>query len=947
MDFVGPILEILKCIGPPLCKCIEYQRKREEYKQNLKRILEELKSQKEEIETRLKLECAVGKITKNEVKRWLENVEMSIHDAENVEQTFKNGKCLSCIHQAKLVEKQIQRVQEYLQKGTSFNIFNTLVTDVPPDAGTILPTTPLVGETTAKKNMEEIWRQLMDNETKNIGIFGMGGVGKTTIVTHINNRLIEEKMFPHVIWVTVSQTLDFVKVQNGIANALNQSLSDIEDQKIRAGKLLSMLRGKRFVLILDDMWEAIQLKEVGIPEPTKENGCKLVITTRSLDVCHSMNCKTVKVKPLSEKEALELFFEKAGLDISKVPTLKETAELVVKQCAGLPLAIVTVASSLKGEVDIREWRNALSELTNKVRSIKVRDDEVFVRLKFSFDRLKDEKIQRCFLYCALYPEDHDIPKTELVDYWIAEGLVEEMDNLQATEDRAYIMINKLVNNCLLLESIDHYDRSCVKVHDVVRDMVLRYITSESPLFMVKAGLKLEELPSGQHWKENLEKVSLMDNSISEIPSSMSPKCPILSTLFLQDNPLKSIPESFFLQMHGLMILNLSRTYIESLPNSISELTSLTALLLKACVQLKRIPSLAKLQALEILDLRLTAINEVPTGMEMLTNLTNLDLYSTELHKIPAGIFAKLCRLQKLAVYWGLETERVAVEEAARLKNLDSVKAAFRNLQDFNCYVKSLNSHGGPNEYNLVLWPKGLESLPWDWVSSFNVNKEVFIVDPWQDRESGFNINKEVTIFDCDICGREEKDSIILPKDVECLSMYYCKDVTNISGIPTFNTLERLKGVRVHWCPKVKKLFSSKLPLELKNLEWIDVISCHKMEELITIADEDDDDNEERSQKEFLLPKLKKLSLRRMPELKNICSSNGVMVCDSLQKIEIWVCPELKRLPLYLPVDEKGQPSPPPALQKIDVTREWWEALEWDHLHPYAKTLLLPFCDFSY
>ncbi|KAL5758527.1 hypothetical protein ACOSP7_021138 [Xanthoceras sorbifolium] len=305
---------------------------------------------------------------------------MIIHDAENVEQTFKNGKCLSCIRQAKLVEKKIQQVQEYLQKGNSFNTFNTLVIDAPPDAGTILPMTPLVGETTAKKTMEEIWRHLMDNETKNIGIFGMGGIGKTTIVTHIDNRLIEEKKFPHVIWV-----------QNEIVNVLKQSLSGIEDQKIGAGKLLSMLREHNLL---------------GIPEPTKENGYKLVITT-------------LEVKPLSENEALELFFEKAELDISKVSTLKETAEVVVKQCASLPLAIVTIASSLKEEEDICEWRNALSELTNKVRSIKVRDDEVFVRLKFSFNGLKDEKIQRCFLYCALYPEDHNIPKTELVDYWIA------------------------------------------------------------------------------------------------------------------------------------------------------------------------------------------------------------------------------------------------------------------------------------------------------------------------------------------------------------------------------------------------------------------------------------------------------------------------------------------------------------------------------------------------
>ncbi|KAH7564897.1 hypothetical protein JRO89_XS09G0060600 [Xanthoceras sorbifolium] len=201
--------------------------------------------------------------------------------------------------------------------------------------------------------------------------------------------------------------------------------------------------------------------------------------------------------------------------------------------------------------------------------------------------------------------------------------------------------------------------------------------------------------------------------------------------------------------------------------------------------------LAKLLALRILDLEFTEIN-VPTGMEMLTNLTSLDLFSMELHKIPAGIFLKLCRLQKLVVHWGFETPRVAVEEAVRLKNLDCVMAQFRNLQDFNCYVKSLNSHGGPNEYYLFLFPKNMKVLP--------------------------------------------KST---PPD----------------------QYPHLKLVREHSCKEVKKLVSSK----------------------------------------------------RLLQLKNIYSSNGVMVCDSLQEIVIWDCPQLKRLSLYLPVDEKGQPSPPPAL----------------------------------
>ena len=101
--------------------------------------------------------------------------------------------------------------------------------------------------------------------------------------------------------------------------------------------------------------------------------------------------------------------------------------------------------------------------------------------------------------------------------------------------------------------------------------------------MVEAGIGLEDIPNEVKWTKDLEKVSLMHNKISEIPFSLSPRCPKLSTLMLQHNSLiRRIPDSFFMHKHGLEVLDLSYNGIEYLPNSLSHLENLTSLLLREC-----------------------------------------------------------------------------------------------------------------------------------------------------------------------------------------------------------------------------------------------------------------------------------------------------------------------------------------------------------------------------
>ena len=117
----------------------------------------------------------------------------------------------------------------------------------------------------------------------------MGGVGKTTIMTEIRNRYSKETCnFNDVIRVPVSKAFNIRTLQREIAKSRDIDLSNDQDETRRASELYAILfRRKNYVLIFGDLWEAFNLENARIPEPTKSNGCKLVLTTQSLEGCRA------------------------------------------------------------------------------------------------------------------------------------------------------------------------------------------------------------------------------------------------------------------------------------------------------------------------------------------------------------------------------------------------------------------------------------------------------------------------------------------------------------------------------------------------------------------------------------------------------------------------------------------------------------------------------------
>ncbi|GLT81322.1 hypothetical protein SLA2020_527130 [Shorea laevis] len=917
---------------------------------DLRKRVADLKRRRDDKVAELERVDDLEKQVKKEVQGWLEDAKKVIEtEMPDIDKELHNASYLSRGSLGRRVRQKIQEVREIYDRGC---FPEGLVIERPPPIGITLPTENMVGEVDVK---EQIWGYLGDNEVGIIGVYGIGGVGKTTLMKHIHNELLNKPIgFTKIIWVTVSQSLRVVKLQDDIARNMNRNLPKDGDELERAARLMEIMKTEKYVLILDDVWDNFSLQRVGIPTPTTENGCKIVITSRSKEICDNLGChRMVKVPLLSKQESLNLFLDKVGRDIQQIPNLDEILENIVNECAGLPLVIVVIARSMTGVKDIHEWRNALRELRKCVvgSGEGSRDDEIFNRLKFSYDRLPNSNIQNCFLYCSLYPEDWEIERASLIEDWICEGLIEELGSRQEMHDKGHTILNRLENNCLVEKGLEG---GCVKMHDVVRDMALHIKSSGPSKFMVKAKMGLTEIPEQIERTEDLEKVSLMSNEISYIPENMSPKCSMLSTLILEYNEsLRQIPECFFANMPLLKFLNLSYTGIGVLPNSIRNLKNLTAMILHACRYLNRMPSLAKLNALKKLDLCNVSLRVVPEGIEMLANLQYLDLYCHNLEELPTGMLSNLSRLQYLRMY-KLSTEQILRGEVATLKELEVFKCGFCSQKDFNCFFrKSKQFLGGLNHYMLSV-ACGHSIRTRDSFSSSAYNYCFKTIDLVEcnirgEDDLGFPDDlQDLKAISCDI----EGDISVFMKNTTQLqrfSLASCKGIKWLVSSSSFTTISphifsNLKVLHVYECPNLKKLFPCELlqGRGLRSLEEICVTSCHGMEEIIG-WEEEEEGNQTTTTTTFALPKLRRLRLGWLSQLKTICPERGVMVCDSLNYIGIGDCKKVKRIPLCLG-RENGQPSLL-AMEKIKIfnPKEWWESVEWEN--PDDKNVLLPFLQY--
>ncbi|ONH94891.1 hypothetical protein PRUPE_7G037700 [Prunus persica] len=307
---------------------------------------------------------------------------------------------------------------------------------------------------------------LKNEEVKIIGICGMGGVDKTTVVKEIIIRLAGLKVSDNVVMAVVSQSQSIRKIQSEIADELGFTYDREDSETRRALRLYLRLKQiNKILILLDDVWTELDFKAIGLPYgPHKE--CKVLLTSRNLEVCNAMESQQIFTIPvLTPKESWELFREIIGKPLD----YPDLAKRVTKKCAGLPIAILTVAKALENK-----------------RNISSMNDKVYSSIQWSYDRLESDDAKNCLLLCPLFLEDYDIP----IEY-LGRGYFGNTDSVEEARNRVHYLVDKLQRRFLLLDSKlkDH-----TKMHDIVRDVAIQIASRDPHRFLIRCDAEKKGWP---------------------------------------------------------------------------------------------------------------------------------------------------------------------------------------------------------------------------------------------------------------------------------------------------------------------------------------------------------------------------------------------------------------------------------------------------------------------
>ncbi|CAM0958587.1 unnamed protein product [Alopecurus aequalis] len=508
----------------------------------------------------------------------------------------------------------------------------------------------IIGRTEEKKKILSILSKSSKNEMVILPIYGIGGIGKTTLAQLVFNDT-EFHGYSRV-WVYVSEKLDLNKIGNSIISQLSKESSHIASMQMLHDHLAELFADKRILIVLDDLWEDKQ-RELGKLKTLLRLGKGrkvIIVTTRdeaiARKICGNLKSGTYKLDILTNDMCWAIIKQKSGFENrADKKQLEDTGRDIANKCGGVALAAQSLGYMLMSMCRSDEWESVRnSGIWNSSSS----DDpslpthEVLASLKLSYSHMH-RWLQYCFSYCAVFPKGHNIRKNDLIHQWIALQLTEPsrtFDSMQLCEQ----YITQLLGMSFLQYSMEPLDRIragqdkaviLFKMHDLVHDLARAMLADEAN--RISNGVRSSSqyalitdcskpLQSSASSPENIKALHFLDCAEIELCDGAFSPAKCLVVLDLSGCLIQKIPDSIG-QLKQLRYLHAPVIQDGMIPNCITELSKLNYLNVRGSYNIKALPdSIGDMNDLMYLDLSHSwRIAEFPVSFVQLKQLVHLDL----------------------------------------------------------------------------------------------------------------------------------------------------------------------------------------------------------------------------------------------------------------------------------------------------------------------------------
>ncbi|PWA60198.1 Disease resistance protein [Artemisia annua] len=546
------------------------------------------------------------------------------------------------------------------------------------------------------KNDARVYAAVQKKDVRVCAIWGMGGIGKTTLAQHVYNHETVKKHFEFKCWVYVSAVFNVKQIIKDICG------SEVSGLDAMQASHKNKLKGKKFFIVMDDVWienkDMIKWEELCKALSCGAKGSTIMVTTRKEDTARLL-AKIPElrhnVRVLSKKDSWKLFkmlaFPGGGDQRENVWELEHVGRQIVEKCKGLPLAVKTLGSLMSTKKRVNEWR-----LVNDKFMPEMQDNDVLPALRLSYHELLPH-MKICFAYCCVFLKGEEMSKDLLIELWMANGFIPSQG------DVSLYVLGEEIFTCLVRRSLfqdvveeNLYIGETCKMHDLMHDLAQYEMGDDcaaigpgkesiTPDEVLHLSLSCKDFEFSRQDLKKLRSLRSMlvfdhgyESNIRQISNHV-----YLRVLHLNGIKSSTLSKSICKLIH-LRYLKISRSIIKVLPESIIYLQNLQTLVLEWCHWFCELPKgLRYMRNLQRIDTGSSSLCHMPVGIKELTNLQRLSVFVVG--KADGARISELGNLNRLG--WDLRLYKL--ENVGGLRDAKSA-----NLKD-KTNLKSLELHWSP------------------------------------------------------------------------------------------------------------------------------------------------------------------------------------------------------------------------------------------------------------